>query len=236
MNLKTHGLTKRCTLYLLGGYFLSFLLFYFANYLYFGEPILSYIWIFAQKLIYFLPPFVAAVVTLILYASDKKHSAFLSLIAFSAVRMIYFIPYFYLIFIYDGFDSVESISFGFLASVAEAIIAYILTLLAFCVMLLVIKKTDRHGLHLSEHIAKPTELDFRNPVSLAFAILSLIGFSYFFIKEIVDTVTFVIDFSSTVTTGEILYMICSYLFDLSLIFIYYFVISYIKNRAIRIPD
>ena len=75
-------------------------------------------------------------------------------------------------------------------------------------------------------------MDFKNPLSLAFAIVSLLGFSYYFIYEIIDTVVILISYSGTLTLGEIAYMFFAYLFDIALIFAYYFAISSTKNLII----
>ncbi|MBQ3016509.1 MAG: hypothetical protein IJD79_07000 [Clostridia bacterium] len=236
MTIKTQGLTKRGSLLLLLGYLGAFILYYLSNQIFYEVEPLAYIWIFAQRLIYFLMLFISATLTLILYFSDKSKRAFLSLIAFSAARTIYFIPYFYLIYIYDGFDSIEAILFGILTAVGEAALAYGLTLLAFGFMLLVIKKANKSALSPSELILQHTKLDFSDPISLSFALLSLIGFSYFFIKEIIDTAIFLVDYSGSITVGEIFYIVFSFIFDLALIFIYYFVLSYVKNRIVATDD
>ena len=236
MNIKTNGLTKRCTLYLSIGYIFAFLIYYLANYIFYDISALSYVWIFTQKLIYLLMIFIAATVMLIFYALGEKRHGYLSLIAFSLIRMIYFIPYFYLIFIYDGFDSVEALLFGLLSALADAAIFYLLALLALGVMLLIIKKSNQGGTPIDELIIKPTRLNFADPICLAFTVLSLLGFAYLFINEVIDTVSFIINYSGNLLTLEIIYIIFSYIFDLSLIFVYYFALSFIKNRIMTIND
>ncbi len=236
MAIKTQGLTKRGSILLLLGYIGTFILYYLSNQIFYEVEPLAYIWIFAQRLIYLLMLFISATLTLILYYSDKGKRAFISLIAFSAVRTVYFIPYFYLIYIYDGFDSVEAILFGILTAVGESAVAYGLTLLALGLMLLVIKRANKTSLSPSELVLQQTKLDFSNPISLSFALLSLIGFSYFFIKEIIDTSIFLLDYSGSIMIGEIFYIVFSFIFDLALIFIYYFVLSYVKNRIVATGD
>ena len=236
MKIKTCGLTKRCTLYLTLGYLVSFLIYYLSNHIFYDVAILSYSWLFLQRLTYLLMIFIAATVTLIFYSLDEKKKAYISLIPFSLVRAVYFIPYFYLIFIYDGFDSFEAILFGLLAALGDAAISYLLTFLVFKIMLAVVKKANKTNLTLTEIIMKTTTLNFSDPVSLAFTVVSLIGFSYFFIKETIDTVIFICDYSGSLMAGEILYIIFSYIFDLALIFIYYFTLSYIKNRIVASYD
>ena len=228
---ETKNLIKRIALGLFAGYLLTFLLFYVANYLS-DSLALAYVWLFAQKLTYLLPLLVTAMVTLALYAVYGKRVAFLALIPFSLVRMIYFIPYLYLQFIFDGFDSVESITYGALTALGEAALAYALSLLVFGVMLFIVKRANAGRASLEEIIFTKTGLDFLNPLSLAFAIVSLIGFSYYFISEIVDTVVILITYSAALTSAEIAYMVFSYVFDLGLIFAYYFTLVFIKNLIV----
>ena len=225
------NLVKKFSAGLLIWYFLTFLLFYITNYLS-DSLTLAYVWMFAEKITELLPLLVTATVTLTLYCAASKKAAYLALIPFSAVRVVYFLPYFYLQFIFDGYDSVESLLFGALSALGEATIAYAFTLLIFGVMLLVVKKANRGRASLEDIIFKKTTLDFKNPLSLAFAIVSLLGFSYYFIYEIIDTVVILISYSGTLTLGEIAYMFFAYLFDIALIFAYYFAISSTKNLII----
>ncbi len=236
MNIKTCGLAKRCTLYLFLGYLTTFLIYYLSNHIFYNAAILSYSWLFLQRLTYLLMIFIAATVTLIFYSLGENKKAYISLIPFSLVRTVYFIPYFYLIFIYDGFDSFEAIIFGILASIGDAAISYLLTLLIFKIMVFIIKKTNKSDLTLTELIIKPTRLNFSDPISLAFTIISLIGFSYFFVKEVIDTAIFISDYSGTLLAGEILYIIFSHIFNLALVFIYYFTLSHIKNKILAAGD
>ena len=228
---ETKNLIKRIALGLFAGYLLTFLLFYVANYLS-DSLALAYVWLFAQKLTYLLPLLVTAMVTLALYAVYGKKVAFLALIPFSLVRMIYFLPYLYLQFIFDGFDSVESVTYGALTALGEAALAYALSLLVFGVMLFIVKKANAGRAPLDEIVFTKTTLDFKNPLSVAFAIVSLVGFSYYFISEIVDTVVILVSYSASLTAGEIAFMLFSYVFDLALIFAYYFTLVFIKNLIV----
>lgn len=231
MNSQIKNLIKKASLGLFIGYFLTFLLFYLTNYL-FDSVVLTYIWVFAKKLTYLLPLLITASITLIIYCVFGKKAAYLALIPFSLSRIIYFFPYFYLQFIFDGFDSTESLLYAALSSLAEAALAYALSLLVFGVMLLIVKKSNAGRAQLDEIIFKKTSLDFSNPLSLAFTVVSILGFSYYFISEIIDTVAILSSYYGTLTLGEIAYMLFSYVFDVALIFAYYFTLVFVKNLIV----
>ena len=234
MNSQTKNLIKKVTVGLFIGYFLTFLLFYLTNYI--SDTLASaYIWLFAQKVTYLLPLMITAAITLTLFCLFGKRVAYTALIPFSVVRIIYFIPYLYLQFIFDGFDSVESILYGGLLALAEAVLSYALSLAIFGIMLFIVKKANAGRASLEDIVFKKTTLDFLNPLSLAFAIVSLLGFSYYFIAEIVDTVVILVSYSGSLTLGEIAYMIFAYVFDVALIFAYYFTLVFIKNLIV-VPE
>lgn len=234
MNSQTKNLIKKATVGLFIGYFLTFLLFYLTNYI--SDTLASaYIWLFAQKVTYLLPLMITAAITLTLFCLFGKRVAYTALIPFSVVRIIYFIPYLYLQFIFDGFDSIEAILYGGLLALAEAVLSYALSLAIFGIMLFTVKKANAGRASLEDIVFKKTTLDFLNPLSLAFAIVSLLGFSYYFIAEIVDTVVILVSYSGNLTLGEIAYMIFAYVFDIALIFAYYFTLVFIKNLIV-VPE
>ena len=228
MDLQTKNLIKRITVGLFLGYFLIFLLFYVTNYL--SDSM--YVWMFASKLVYLLPLLITGMITLTFYCALGKTVAYIALIPFALVRVIYFLPYFYLQFVLDSYDSTEALLYGALSALGEAALAYALSLLVFGAMLFIIKISNKGRATLDTIIFKKTTLDFQNPLSLAIAIVSLIGFSYYFISEIVDTFTILLTYGATLTIGEVAYMLFAYLFDIALIFAYYFTLVFIKNLIV----
>lgn len=231
MDSQTKNLIKRITVGLFLGYFLTFLLFYVTNYL--SDSIaLAYVWMFASKLVYLLPLLITGMITLTFYCALGKTVAYIALIPFALVRVIYFLPYFYLQFVLDHYDSTEALLYGALSALGEAALAYALSLLIFGAMLFIIKISNKGRATLDTIIFKKTTLDFQNPLSLAIAIVSLIGFSYYFISEIVDTFTILATYGATLTIGEVAYMLFAYLFDIALIFAYYFTLVFIKNLIV----
>ena len=230
MNFKTKGYFASAAGLLTCGYLISFIIYYLANYIYASDA-LSYVWMFFQRISYLLLPSLASVVMLAAspFVSGKK--LLISAIPLSLARIIFFIPCFYLIFIVDGFDSVESLAFGLLLSLAEATVSYCISAIIFVIMNVVINK--RGGKKSRESlITKRTTLDFEDPTALAFAVISFVCFLYFFISEIINTVSFFIDYAGSMTPPEIIFTVVSYIVDALIIFIYFYAMSFVKNLII----
>ena len=218
---------------MLAVYLTSFIIYYLSSYILYENDFLAYLRIFSNKLTYLLVPLASAVIALIIYAfSDMRHTL-ICLIPLTFARIIYYIPYFYLIFIFDNFDSVEALPLAFLVSLLEAGFAYAINLGFFLMAKWIIEKKKTKEDSFADTVAIPTALDFNNPTSFAFMIFSLIAFLYFFIYEIINTVSFIMEYSGSFTSTEIIYTVFSYIFDISLLLIYYFAISFIKNTIIK---
>jgi len=219
---------RKTTIFLLLAHIVTYIIYYFSSYLFTDSDILGYTYIFVNKTVYLLAPLVIAMIMLTGSAFDGRRRALRAMILPSLTRLVYSIPYFALKFISDGMGTGIGILFGALLSVFEAAAFYSLSFLFSFIMSRVIcrsKDTD-----LGTMLSTPTALDFYEPVSRAIATVSAISALYFVITEIIDTVSFVVNYGSF-RTGEIIYATISYLFDVSLFFIAYFTLSYIKNRV-----
>lgn len=212
-------------------YLLTFIIYYLGNHILSSGEILIYADIFLSKLTYLMLPIAAGVITLIFSVYESTKGAMLRLIPLSLCRMIYFIPYFYLVFFMRGMNSIDSILLSLLSSISDAALSYALTL-AICFLLRFII-TKRTKTPIADALAKRTELDFSDPVSASLAIICGFVSVYFIITEIGDTVSFLINYGLTFTLPEIIYTLISYILDAALFFIHYYVIAAVKNRIIE---
>ena len=105
----------------------------------------------------------------------------------------------------------------------------IFLLLTFLLSLFIRRKS---GTELSVAIAKKTTLDFADPVSLSFILLSALSALYFIIKEIIDTVQFISEYGTRFTETEIIYLCVSFILDVLIPCGYYIVLKTVKNRII----
>jgi hypothetical protein len=91
----------------------------------------------------------------------------------------------------------------------------------------------KSGTYLADALAKKTTLDFADPVSLSFILLSALSALYFIIKEIIDTVQFISEYGTRFTETEIIYLCVSFILDVLIPCGYYVVLKALKNRIIN---
>ena len=233
MKLYSKGLYTRASLFLTLAYFVTFLTFYCTYVLFYDKAFFSYLWYFVQKSTFLLLPLISAMLILIADAYSGMKKALVVLIPLSLSKMIYSLPYYYLYFVYDIYDSIEALFFALLQSIAEIVFLYGFTLLIFFVMRFLLNSFNKKLVHRRELLAKRTELNFSNPVSLTFAVSALLCFLYFFTVEIIDTISIISRYSGRLNGGEIVYMVFSYFFDVLLLAVHYVALSYIKNYIMR---
>ncbi|MBQ9071337.1 MAG: hypothetical protein IJY23_08345 [Clostridia bacterium] len=231
MKFNARGLTRNASLLLLLSYFLTFLLYYFANHLFYEVAFLGYLWAFVQKATYLLLPILAGLIAVIVYSYRGVKAALVSLIPTSLSKIIYFIPYYYLMFIYDYFDSGESLLLGFIVSLAEAIASYVMSLAVFFIIIVIVSRRKEKSVSVASALEKKTLLDFSDPVSLSFALISLVVFLYVFGSEISATVTLIRDSYGSLKTEEIIYTVVSYIYDALLLVFHYLALSFVKNKV-----
>ena len=231
MKLNNRNLYTRASLILLLVHFATFLIMYLAEFI-FKSGFFTVLWYYVQKTTFLLIPLVSGLLTLIADAFLGTRAALLRLIPLSLAKLIYSIPFYYLQFVYDTFyDSVDAILLSLLQSLIESIVLYIFSLIIFIMMkcFLWILNDGRSNREL---LAKDTVLDFHDPVSATFMICTALCFVYWLVDEIITTVSTISSYA-TLTAGEIIYMLVSYVIDIALLALYYVALSRIKNAIIK---
>ena len=231
MQFNVRKLFNRALLYLSLAYLLTYAL-YHITYFVFNYEWLYYVQLFVRKATYMLIPLASSAVILAISAYKSTKEALLRAIPLSLVRMLYFIPYFYMMNYTDmwGFASGEAILYALLFAFGEVIISYVICILVFALMYLIVKKKSGEE-DFSAVMDKYASLNLESPVSIAFMICSSLVFVYFFVMEIIDTVSFIKDASGSFYTSEIIYIIASFIFDIALLFIHFFTLCYVKNKS-----
>lgn len=113
----------------------------------------------------------------------------------------------------EGYDTLHAILFSFLISLGVALAYFAVFLLLFLpVSLLFSRKNGKADPRraLSDRTGGAFALDRPLPFAVLSAVLLL--FAYGLIRETVETVTFFLGASGIYSTGEILYLVCRYLF------------------------
>ncbi len=230
MKINDTKLCRNATLILTAAYFVTFLIYYLPSFV-FESEVLSYISSFLRKGLYLLIPTCAAFVAFIVSTANGVRWAVTRLIPMTLSRIIYLLPIFYLMLLSEGYDSIEGVTIGLAISIGEAAIAYGVTVLVFFLMRF-IQGYKREGARESD-LTSDDAFDLSNKTSLGAFIVSAVAFLYFFIAEIVDTVKYIVEYSGSYRTGEIVYIVTSFIFDIALLFVYYFAFIFIKRIILK---
>ena len=164
---------------------------------------------FSQRLLFDIFFVTAAAVSFMKLRFISKKAWISTSAILSLSRLFYMLPYSYLYFEYNGYDTLESITLALAAGAFDFILTLAITLSLSFVAAFVLSRSadadakDSFGL-----------FDFsRGPVRSAF-VMALIIFIYNLIREIIVTVDYLIEYAGTYRVGEIVYMVFTYLFML----------------------
>ena len=217
----------------------SFLIFFIPNYVIEADiGWFEYVRLFLNKFLEFALPPIAAVLLLKVYFAGGIKGALISAIFFSLPRIIYLLPYYYLYHIAYGYDSIESICLSALVTVFGIALmwAHIALLFSLIRMMAIrstakslatdlppaIQKTMTVDLKkklnqqaekaLSTDINFTGAFDFSIPLTLGIFASSFGEFIINFMREAVDTVTYLINYAGYYRLGEIIYITASFIF------------------------
>ena len=216
---------------------LCYFLFHFNNILLFDGELsafaalydtLEYIRYALHDLLFFLLNTVSALLLVPLLLSAPAYKIYPTALLLSASLLFYNIPYYYIYHIAYGYDSIESItiSVGFSAVVSLLSALYTLAL-AFI--------SKRIFLRRSEPLAYPepaSYLSLADSTSLSVFSIALIHFSVSFIKELVEAVTFFIEYADSYRIGELIYILGRFVFILLLLLVAHTVCVLMHNKIL----
>lgn len=179
-----------------------------------------------------------------LHCLDKgiKKSVF-PLLLLSLTRAVYTLPYYYLIALDFGFDSVEGLLISLAASVVDVLLLFIKTV-AVCFIAGVIsasykaKSFKREALlsvkgSLSQDISPAPAFALSDNISVAMLSVCAIEFIYKLALEIYNAISYIIEFSENYRSNEIIYMVFRFIFILLIFLLSHFICSKIKNALIK---
>lgn len=216
----------KTTIFLLILHVITFVISYFSTFLFSDSDAAGYVYLFSKKATYLLAPSLLAAAMLLSSAEAGTRSSLLFAIIPGLTRLVYSLPFFTLSFISDGVEIGISLLAAAGLSLIEASAFYMISILLFLIMNFIIKR--KSGTDVKTALEERTVLNFYEPVSLAFATVSVIAAAYFVIVEIVDTVSFLLSYGGFYP-GEIVYTVISYIFDISVFFINYYALCKFKN-------
>lgn len=204
--------------------------------------IFEYISLYLSKVTEFVLPTVITALVMIIYVSCGKGKAVSFAFIASAGRVVYTLPYYYIIFIYNhGYDSLESLALSTIASVFVVLFTGLGAFIALWIALLLIGKAQKRSnssldakTYILESLEQKQKLsEFWQGANYTVLIFAIYRFILALIPEIIDTVIFFIEYRLDYTIIEIITIMLNYVLLFALIVISYAVAVFIKNRAVK---
>ena len=203
----------------------SFLALAAANILAFGVTMLSFLFSFSDWATY-LTSFglallqdvimiVSAVIAMLNFELISKKSWLICSLALSMTRFFYLLPYDFLYFEYNGYDTGESITLALVQSILEVALTFGIILLISFVAHSITSRIAHSGKQQPvAELTKRAPFDFSDRYAVAVFSMAAMVFIYNLITEIIDTVIYLVDYAGTYRTGEIIYIVFCYVFIL----------------------
>ena len=215
-------------------YALSHIAYLFVNDIV-GE-IFEYISYYASLALDFLTAPMLATVMLVLCAREGTGKAFGHMLLISTARLLYTLPYYYVSFIYNyRYDSVEALIISLIASILIIFLSAITSLICFKIAMHFTKRREKKRsknatVSLPEIVKAPATTDFLNVAGMPLAVFSILSFIFHLLKEIIDTVSFFIEYRSDYTVTEIATILANYILLFLLLVAAYHLCMRLKNR------
>ena len=207
---------------------LQFLLYYIPfGFFYDSTPIL----LTASYLIDFIEaffPVISATMIFLTRENGTKNKLLPSFI-FSLPRLLYSVPYYYVYFVSDVFDSGEAIALAFLISILFVFVSF---LQIFVCSMIINYIENRAGKNLEDRqSSKLFNLDDHLNFGIVMSVIFV--FIIFFVRECVSTVQYLIDNAPGYRAEEIVTIVCSFLLIFVFAFTHYVITVAIKNKFLK---
>ena len=214
-----------------------YFLFHFNNILLFDGELsayaalydtLEYVRYALSDLLFFLLNTISALLLVPLLFASPAYKVYPTALLLSASLLFYNIPYYYIYHIAYGYDSIESItiSVGFSAVVSLLSALYTLAL-AFISKRIFLRRGE-----FTEYPESSSYLSLADSTSLSVFSIALIHFSISLIRELVEAVTFFIEYADSYRIGELIYILGRFVFILLLLLISHGVCVLIHNKIL----
>lgn len=217
-----------------GANILRFLLYYISTYVT-ESAAMVYISSYFSEITYMLLPLVTVALIITPYAKCGVGKALLCAIPFSLTEILYLFPYRAFELAYSGYEITETILFSVFITLITVILNYIkAALLLFIIIFLtrIFAKLQRVKKYsLESALTDKDPFDFSKPLTKGIFGASLTVFAFAVISEIIDTVSFLYNYSGTYRTTEIIYMLFRYVFILGMLIISHVTAHYVKRKV-----
>ena len=196
-----------------------------------GE-VFEYVSYYLSKCVEFLAPPILATLAMAVLVGYGRAAMIRFTLTVASARVCYSLPYYYIIFIYNyGYDSIESISISLVATVLVILLTLLGTLASLAILCLVLKKRHSGTVTeaMTELLQRGTVTDFLAPVNLSVLTFALTRFSFSLVMELIDTVSFFIEYRSDYIAKEIITILANFTLLFVLLTVAYLIAANIKN-------
>ena len=206
-----------------------------------GE-IFEYVSYYLSKTVEFLAPPILATIALCVLISYGKSALLKFTLTVASARLFYSLPYYYIIFIYNhGYDSLEAISLSLVATVSVILLTFLGVLVSLSIYYLVLKKrSKKNDKPLAEELdavlTRSYPTDFLCRKNLPVLVFAITRFGFSFITELIDTVTFFIEYRSDYIAKEIITILANFTLLFVLLTVSYLIAANIKNALVDNKD
>lgn len=209
---------------------LCFLIFYIPETLRFSiDEWVLYLSFFIRKLASTLLPVLAASALLSSSGTLTLVKRILPAISVAAPRLIYLLPYNYLRYMAEAFDSLESLGLMLVRSSIE-ILVYAIELYIYCLIGEFFYK--RRGARFENFYDKVSLFDFDSAANYSFFAIAFARFTVDLIIEISYVINYIIEYAETYRLSEVYFILCKFLFILFSLIASYSII-YLINRCVK---
>ena len=207
---------------------LQFLLYYVPfGFFYDSTPTL----LIASYLIDFIEAFFPVISATMIFLTRKNgiKNKLLPSFILSLPRLLYSVPYYYVYFVSDVFDSGEAIALAFSISILFVSVSF----LQIFVCNIIINYIENRGSKSADdrQASKPFNLDDHLNFGIAMSVFFV--FIIFFVRECVSTVQYLIDNAPGYRPEEIVTIVCAFLLLFVFSFIHYVIASAVKNKILK---
>ena len=212
---------------------ICFVLYYVSSFLT-SSTVLIYAYVYFSEIAMIHLPLICAAFTLTVYAKQGINKALLYAIPCSLCAFFYTFPYRAFEFAYEGYEITATLLLALLETLLTVIVNYIeitvLLLLIIFVTKIIAKSKGIPNFNFNTALSEKETFDFDKPLTAGIFSAACAVFVYSLIIEIIDTVSFLINYSGTYRTGEILYILFRYVFILGMLIISHILTHYAKRK------
>lgn len=186
-------------------------------------------------------PLLAAAGAFLLYTHGHSR-AFLFPVLPVLSRALYFMPDYYLYYLSQGLDSMESIAMGAIVTAFECVLLYLFALLLFLLARWIFRRCSSvEGKEkTAENAGRLSPFLLENPIVKSLFSISFAHFCLQITLEIVRTVSYLVENAGTYTTEEIFTILLSFLLHLLALFLSQLLLSayygYAEKRYAKKED